>query len=343
MDVSPSHRRRPPGATSSLSTLPQAAYRALAMRRLASISIALGLAACGPTVAKAPVAASPDRSRAHLGAAHVSAARASFETRYARRLTAPDAGALRWDDEGEHSTSGGADLRGARPERALGARGQCAGEPAARRDHPPSRGDLGRLERTKWLYRPGRKKRRSALERKGSQAGGRPGRVRGRPCAARARARDKHLHLEARAPSAAHRNRGRERRHRRNGLRRRARPVRRERDARALGLRSPSGRPRRARGGDDASSLATRGIGSFRRVYAGEGPARSEELGAWLVVTDVGQRLRLADDAEGVSCWPTEAEAERAAKETEHAARATAEAEVDRLREEIAQLRANMR
>ncbi len=75
--------------------------------------------------------------------------------------------------------------------------------------------------------------------------------------------------------------------------------------------------------------------GSFRRIYAGEGPARSEELGAWVVVTDDGQRLRIADDAEGVSRWPTEAEAERAAKEA-------AEAEVERLRAELAQLRADM-
>lgn len=70
----------------------------------------------------------------------------------------------------------------------------------------------------------------------------------------------------------------------------------------------------------------------FRRVYAGHGPARSEELGAWLVVTDGGHRLRIADDKEGVALWPTEAETERAAKEA-------AEAEVARLREEVARLR----
>ncbi|MEM1031289.1 MAG: Uma2 family endonuclease [Myxococcota bacterium] len=54
------------------------------------------------------------------------------------------------------------------------------------------------------------------------------------------------------------------------------------------------------------------------RVYAGAGPAFSEELSAWLVVTDQGRRLRLADDPDGVSLWPTSAEA--------------AEAEVERLR-----------
>jgi len=94
--------------------------------------------------------------------------------------------------------------------------------------------------------------------------------------------------------------------------------------------------------------------GTFRRVYAGAGPARSEELGAWLVVTDDGRRLRLADDSNGTSLWPTEAEAERAAKEAERAAKEAeraakeaeraakeaAEAEVTRLRVELARLRA---
>jgi Uma2 family endonuclease len=48
--------------------------------------------------------------------------------------------------------------------------------------------------------------------------------------------------------------------------------------------------------------------GRFRRVYAGAGPVRSEALGAWLVVTDGGRRLRLADDTEGRRLWLTEAE-----------------------------------
>lgn len=87
--------------------------------------------------------------------------------------------------------------------------------------------------------------------------------------------------------------------------------------------------------------------GNFRRVYAGDGPAHSDELGAWLVVTDEGQRLRIADDDEGTRPWPTGAEAERAAreaereaKEAERAAREAAEAEVERLRAELALLRA---
>lgn len=58
--------------------------------------------------------------------------------------------------------------------------------------------------------------------------------------------------------------------------------------------------------------------GVLKLVYTGEGPARSEVLDAWLVVTDAGRRLRLSDDAAGTALWPTEAEeaaTERAAKE----------------------------
>jgi len=64
--------------------------------------------------------------------------------------------------------------------------------------------------------------------------------------------------------------------------------------------------------------------GAFRQVYAGKAPAYSDELGAWLVVTDGGTRLRIADDEAGARLWPTEAEAERMEKEAE---RARAEAE----------------
>jgi hypothetical protein len=86
--------------------------------------------------------------------------------------------------------------------------------------------------------------------------------------------------------------------------------------------------------------------GPFRRVYAGAGPARSDALGAWIVVTDEGRRLRVADDAEGRQLWPTEAEEARA--ETEQARTRAAEAdaraaeanaEIARLRAEIARLR----
>lgn len=52
--------------------------------------------------------------------------------------------------------------------------------------------------------------------------------------------------------------------------------------------------------------------GEFQRVYVGDGPARSEELGAWLVVSNNGTRLRVADDPDGQSPWPTRAEAAEA-------------------------------
>jgi Uma2 family endonuclease len=52
---------------------------------------------------------------------------------------------------------------------------------------------------------------------------------------------------------------------------------------------------------------------SMTRVYAGNGPACSEELGAWLVVT-AGQRLRISDDAAGSTLWLTAEELEAAAR-----------------------------
>lgn len=76
--------------------------------------------------------------------------------------------------------------------------------------------------------------------------------------------------------------------------------------------------------GDPASEL--------ERVHAGPAPAYSEELGAWLVVTDGGARLRPARDRDGREPWPTSEERE-AARAREEAARAeSAEAEVARLK-----------
>jgi len=67
--------------------------------------------------------------------------------------------------------------------------------------------------------------------------------------------------------------------------------------------------------------------GRFVRVYAGDGPARSETLDAWIII--VGDLLRVADDPEGTRLWPTTAEerdAARALAAQEVAARAAAEA-----------------
>ena len=75
----------------------------------------------------------------------------------------------------------------------------------------------------------------------------------------------------------------------------------------------------------------------MRRIYAGDGPAYSPALKAWAIVTDGGERLRVAADASGDRLWPTGADTRRADKEAaradKEAARAeAAEAEIKRLR-----------
>lgn len=55
--------------------------------------------------------------------------------------------------------------------------------------------------------------------------------------------------------------------------------------------------------------------GDFTRIHAGEGPAWSPSLGAYVVVTDEGRRLRICDDEHATHLWLTAEEAERAAKE----------------------------
>ncbi len=68
----------------------------------------------------------------------------------------------------------------------------------------------------------------------------------------------------------------------------------------------------------------------FRRVYAGDGPVRSTELDAWLVV--VGDLLRVADDREGTKLWPTTAEERDMAEAERDRALARAEAAEARIR-----------
>lgn len=82
--------------------------------------------------------------------------------------------------------------------------------------------------------------------------------------------------------------------------------------------------------------------GAFRRVYQGDGPAFSRELGAWVVVTDAGTRLRIADDAAGARLWLTDAEQERAAREQERAAREQERAARELAEAELARLRATL-
>jgi Uma2 family endonuclease len=95
----------------------------------------------------------------------------------------------------------------------------------------------------------------------------------------------------------------------------------------------------RLRGGPHVLQVWRRNeSGRFRRVYASDGPAYTEALSAWIVVTD-DDLLRVADDEAGARLWPTEAEAERERAEAEReraeamAARvASLEAELERLR-----------
>jgi Uma2 family endonuclease len=85
---------------------------------------------------------------------------------------------------------------------------------------------------------------------------------------------------------------------------------------------------------------------TLRRTYAGEGPAFSPELGAWLVAVDEGRRLRFAEDAEATRFWMTREETERhakeaelRAKEAERHAKEAALARVAELEAELASLR----
>jgi Uma2 family endonuclease len=89
----------------------------------------------------------------------------------------------------------------------------------------------------------------------------------------------------------------------------------------------------RALGGPTRLQVWTRAAdGSLARAHAGEGPAFSPALGAWVQVVDAGSRLRVSDDEAGRRLWPTAAEAERAAKEAALARVAELEAELARRR-----------
>ncbi len=61
--------------------------------------------------------------------------------------------------------------------------------------------------------------------------------------------------------------------------------------------------------------------GNFTLIYAGEGPVYSEAVHAWVFVTNEGQNINIADDAEGTQWWMTPAEQEREAKLEERAAK----------------------
>ena len=76
--------------------------------------------------------------------------------------------------------------------------------------------------------------------------------------------------------------------------------------------------------------------GTLARVYAGDGPAFSPTIGAYLVTSDEGRKLRIASDEGATDFWSTSEEAERAAKEAERAAKEHALARVAELEADLA-------
>ncbi len=101
--------------------------------------------------------------------------------------------------------------------------------------------------------------------------------------------------------------------------------------------------PRRAGGPHLLQVWQRNGRGQFVRTYRGDGPAPSVVLGAWIVVTEHGRRLRVADDEAGTKLWLTGEETERAAKEAERAAREKVEAELAALKQQLARATAPKR
>jgi Uma2 family endonuclease len=78
--------------------------------------------------------------------------------------------------------------------------------------------------------------------------------------------------------------------------------------------------------------------GDFLRVYAGEGPAWSEALKAWIFAVNEGRSLRIAGDEAGTSWWMTREEAERKAKEDERKAKEDALERAERLAAKLREL-----
>lgn len=71
--------------------------------------------------------------------------------------------------------------------------------------------------------------------------------------------------------------------------------------------------------------------GELTRTHAGPGPAFSPFLKAWIVPTEEGRRLRIADDEAAASVWLTAAEEASRAREAERAAKDAALARVAEL------------
>lgn len=81
------------------------------------------------------------------------------------------------------------------------------------------------------------------------------------------------------------------------------------------------------------------GDGGFERVYANDGPFECATVKAWLLPSADRKELDLSDDREGGALWLTTEAAERAAKETERAAKEAALLRVAELEAELARKR----
>jgi Uma2 family endonuclease len=99
----------------------------------------------------------------------------------------------------------------------------------------------------------------------------------------------------------------------------------------------------RARGGPTLLELWRRGPGAaFDRVYAGDGPAWSPALGAWLWPArsrlPAGAKLRLSDDAAGERLWQSLEEQSRSTADRLRGERDALRAECDGLAQRLAEL-----
>jgi hypothetical protein len=74
--------------------------------------------------------------------------------------------------------------------------------------------------------------------------------------------------------------------------------------------------------------------GRFRRTFAGDGPAWSEVMQAWLIPAGDGVHLLLSDDEAGEKVWPTEAEYGARQKRRANRQRQRAEQEKQRAEQE---------
>lgn len=77
--------------------------------------------------------------------------------------------------------------------------------------------------------------------------------------------------------------------------------------------------------------------GALERIFAGDAPGFSPELGAWVITTDAGRRLGLADDPDGRARWSTRsarrAEAELLVRQLGHRFGRLPSGVVDRIRD----------